>query len=269
MDPAKATKVGNNILQVEGGKLVIPKEALNKNQFDNTTLSVYRNKHRNKEITVTADYFADTKFVNITAVDYLSNTHFEQLSTGETKDYHDLVFSSYAAITSKGGKIYVNDESLEHSRTATTAKSVKIGIALPDDSRHISSLSVRRLNAVKNVEDILKNDEQNVNLSKTYKLTYNAGKRRLEFTIDNIDSSSEIMTEFKDGAMKALTEQKDVALDLSKIDLANVTSIRLNNTPANVKTGVTAKTGTVTLEMLFKTSEAATKVKKIYLVQNG
>ena len=97
MDPAKATKVGNNILQVEGGKLVIPKEALNKNQFDNTTLSVYRNKHRNKEITVTADYFADTKFVNITAVDYLSNTHFEQLSTGETKDYHDLVFSSYAA----------------------------------------------------------------------------------------------------------------------------------------------------------------------------
>lgn len=149
MDPAKATKVGNNILQVEGGKLVIPKEALNKNQFDNTTLSVYRNKHRNKEITVTADYFADTKFVNITAVDYLSNTHFEQLSTGETKDYHDLVFSSYAAITSKGGKIYVNDEPLEHSRTATTAKSVKIGIALPDDSRHISSLPVRRLNAVK------------------------------------------------------------------------------------------------------------------------
>lgn len=119
------------------------------------------------------------------------------------------------------------------------------------------------------MEDILKNDEQNVNLSKTYKLTYNAGKCRLEFTIDNIDSSSEIMTEFKDGAMKALAEQKDVALDLSKIDLANVTSIRLNNTPADVKTWVTAKTGTVTLEMLFKTSEAATKVKKIYLVQNG
>lgn len=86
------------------------------------------------------------------------------------------------------------------------------------------------------MEDILKNDEQNVNLSKTYKLTYNAGKRRLEFTIDNIDSSSEIMTEFKDGAMKALAEQKDVALDLSKIDLANITSIRLNNTPADVKT---------------------------------
>ncbi|HGD4481806.1 TPA: hypothetical protein ACIOXZ_002066, partial [Streptococcus agalactiae] len=250
--PILASKVNGKILQVESdGKLVIPRNALSANQFDDTSLKIYRNNNRNKEITITTDYFADTKYVNITAVDYLSNTTFEQLATGETVDYHAIVFSSFAAIKDKGGKIYVNDKLQETSRIALKDKSVKIGIELPNDVRHIDSLSVRRLNEVKTVDNILKNDEQDINLSKTYQLKYNPTNRRLEFTINNINSSSEIMTTFKDGKMPELVEQKDVSLDINDMDMSKFKTIRLGRKDSEFKGQLIAKTGTVELDMFF------------------
>lgn len=267
-DPILASKVNGKILQVESdGKLVIPRNALSANQFDDTSLKIYRNNNRNKEITITTDYFADTKYVNITAVDYLSNTTFEQLATGETVDYHAIVFSSFAAIKDKGGKIYVNDKLQETSRIALKDKSVKIGIELPNDVRHIDSLSVRRLNEVKTVDNILKNDEQDINLSKTYQLKYNPTNRRLEFTINNINSSSEIMTTFKDGKMPELVEQKDVSLDINDMDMSKFKTIRLGRKDSEFKGQLIAKTGTVELDMFFKQSQdPASIIKKIYLI---
>lgn len=200
----------------------------------------------------------------------MSNTTFEQLATGETVDYHAIVFSSFAAIKDKGGKIYVNDKLQETSRIALKDKSVKIGIELPNDVRHIDSLSVRRLNEVKTVDNILKNDEQDINLSKTYQLKYNPTNRRLEFTINNINSSSEIMTTFKDGKMPELVEQKDVSLDISDLNKGQFESIRLNKTTTDLKTTLTAKTGKVELDMYFKDKKSAKEnIEKIYLVQNG
>lgn len=245
-------KDGKVLPKVLNGKLFIPKDAIPNNEYENGSVFVCINGHRNKDIEVICPYFADTSHIQVIAKDQLSNKASIELETGFDENYNTINFLNfYNSIKENNIDIYVNDIKLDKNTYTSKENKLKVKIKL-NNNKYISTLYIKKNK--RDIAYIIDMDNYKLDNVEKYKYKYNEDENSIEFELDPFDHSCEIITAFKDGKTPEIKEKKDINIDLSKISLDNFKEIKLDNESIEVDSqnpSFITKSGRIKLQLIY------------------
>nr|WP_315104612.1 S8 family serine peptidase [uncultured Catonella sp.] len=258
------TKDGKPLPKVINGKLTITEDMIPADSTASAQIFVNRNGNRNEEIEIDSCYLADSSHIYITVKDYLSNQRSRAVKTGENESYNSVSFLNfYNSMKDRGVKTYADGNLMSDYKYDTLKKKVDLKLVMPDDSYHISMLYIKEGRSIKY---LIRDSRVQSGMRKEFNYSYNKAERAINFTIDPLNSTKEIVTGFEKGAMPEDVKEKDIKVNLSKVGLDNFKEIKLDN--KNITRGedktISTKSGYVKLDLRFKAGVQA-KVKKVIL----
>lgn len=262
-------KDGVELLKVEDGKLVIPQEQIPDAPEESRQIYVYSNGYGNEEIEIRTPFFADTAYIHISAKDYLSNTSSSEIESGVSQNYNTIHFMDFhRSIRERGAEVFIDGEKLAKEQYSTTKDSVRIGIRLPNEDAHLSTMYVKK---GRKVDYILEEGKPVEETAKKYGYAYLEAELTVAFTIENLNANHEIVTIFKDGPMPKIAEKKEIRLDLSKAMPEKFRTFKVSDREVEPGVGtpiLNIQSGSLSLELIFKEGEYK-PVRRVILHQGG
>ncbi len=261
---------GKVLPKVVEGKVEIPLTEVPTDESSSGEVFVCINGHRNREVEISCPYFADTSHIQIALKDYLSNRKAVEFPSGVQENYHSLQFLNfYNAIRDNQVEITVNGERLEQYAYSTTASKVEIQMHIPNISKHLSTLYVKKSRY--RTDYILDGDKPNFDNMEKYGFRYDKDSRNIYFKLEPFEGSCEIITGFKDGEMPEWGKSESVRVDLSAAGLERFKEYRQDKEILSFAPGeqsFSMPAGRMKLQLTYKEG-GYKEIDKLILRQNG
>lgn len=260
---------GKILPKIENGKLVISTTDVPTTLGESGEIFINRNGHTNEWVEVEIPFLCDSTHMMVSAGDFLGHYKRQIIETGVDENYHILSFMNFFnSIRTHKVSVFVNDKKMEHFNIHLKEKNAQVRMELPDDGVHMNLLYLKK---GRELIYLIKDGRIDKENAKKYALSYRDG--RVEFRIDPLNASYEIITGFKQGKMEQ-QEEKEVVLDLSKLNREDFKSLYVKNagTKIDVQQGVqslTLSNGKTLFGGDFKPLEGKTVIGVALHQENG
>ncbi|HEY9575847.1 MAG TPA: hypothetical protein VIR32_09990, partial [Lachnospiraceae bacterium] len=257
------TKEKEVLPMVVDGKVTIDVSKIPQAEGVGTELYINRNGHHNQEIEVEVPYLTDSPYLQIRAVDYLSNADFKEIETGTKETLHTINFMNYEnGLKNNNALVTVNGKLVTEPLYGTLEDTAHVEIRFRKTKQHIATMGVRNGSGTR-YEYFLKDDVINEEVAKKYGYRYDTATKTFHFDLSLGVDSVEVVTTVKPGAMPEQVEKKAITLDFSQAETERFSKITLNNKDISQaikdkKEAVDATSGFTKLEMIFDKEKSST-----------